>query len=562
MYFNYRNRKSILGGRKEKIIAIVLFLLSVFRIGLQMRLPVGAFPAQTGDDGTMMLNALNLLNGNYLGEYDSFVLSKGISYPLFLVLTYIAMIPYGMMTCFLNIAAALVFLRGIKPLELSKKFSVFLYAVLLYLPIGLDRFAGTRVYRISIMPGVALLVAAFAIGAYLRRNQGTKKFLPWIIGEGLSLAFFYNIREDSIWIMPLILVILLIEIGTYLKSVWKKNLEVKKAIGRILIYCLPVLMLVVAQNGIKLMNYAAYGVAVTNDRASSSYADVLSDLYHIDGTIDRGDVWVTQEMLQKAIDASPTLATVEEELHENMEEWAVDGEVRGDLVGWAMREAMSEVGYYKDAVSTNEFYAQVHEELSEAFANGTLEERDGIYLSSQLQATNPKELVKVILKSLRTMFYDSTYYELEAKGEKGQGSIEEIRQFEVMTGQLAVISEDGLKNYNHGSVTVANWIIKIYRVIGFVSTILSVLAYLYLTLTLLKKRSEVKEVYVNRWLVMTGLILSAFVLCFGVMMAMRWFVDSVNVWSAFYTAAIFPYILIFKWMAIFVCYKEIGKKKI
>ncbi|MCR4674773.1 MAG: hypothetical protein K5675_07170 [Lachnospiraceae bacterium] len=551
-----KNERNLATKKKNVIFFLVLGVLTVFRIGLQLRLPIGAFPAQYSDDGIMMSNAINLMQGNYLGEYNSYVLTKGISYSLFLVLTYATMIPYGMMLCIWNIISAVVFLRGISPRIYSKKLFAFLYLVLLYLPIGMDRFIGTRIYRIGIMPYFALLVAGCAIGAYLRRDKGSKALLPWLIFEGLFLAFFYNIREDSIWIMPLVFVILIIEIALVFGGLCKKEMNLSKFLKRSLLYLLPILILFGTQQIYKGVNYCVYGIAEVNDRAGSSYADVLEDLYHIDGEIERVDVWVTQEMLQNAIDVSPTLASIEKEIHENMAQWAVEKQVRGDLVGWALREAVAEAGYYKDAVSTEAFYADVHKELTDAFSNGSLKERDGIYLSSQLQATTPKELVKVVLKSLRTMFYDSTYYEVKAEAQKAQGNVDEVRTFERVTGQLAVMTEKDLKGYNKEAITVANAIIFVYRILGFITTLLSVVAYLYLTISLLKKRKYQNVICMDSWLILTGLILSAFVLCFGVMMAMRWFVDNVNIWSAFYTAACFPYIVLFKWLALYLGYKE------
>lgn len=554
LFRNYRQASGISMDKKKWMVWGLLVLLTILRIVLQLRLPIGAFPKQYADDGVMMDNAVSLLQGNYLGTYDSFILSKGISYPLFLAFTYLTGIPYGMMICLLNIVAAVVFLKAIAPVNPSRKFSLFLYVVLLYLPISLDRFSGTRVYRIGIMPAITLLLAALAVGGYIRRKEGVKTLLPWLVGEGVVLAFFYNIREDSIWIMPMLLVIFLLELGSIFGSAFKHGV---KKIG---VFVLPFVLLFVIQSGLKFINYENYGLAVLNDRSGSAYAKVLEDFYHIDGELYRGDVWVTQEMLSEAIDASETLSSIDKEIYENMEQWAIDGEVRGDLIGWALREAVTEAGYYEDAVSTNEFYENVHRELQAAFASGKLQEREGIYLSSQLQATTPKELVKVALKSLRTLFYDSTYYEIKAGAEKAQGSVEEVRVFEIMTGQLAVVKTGDSKLYYENSITVANLITKFYRGIGFITTFVSAISYLYITLLLLKGRWKSSKNLVSQWLIMTGFILSAYTLCFGVMMAMRWFVDSVNVWSAFYTSAVFPLIVIFKWMSMYVGIKEFKKK--
>ena len=78
----------------DKIILVIVVVLTFFRIVLAVNTPVGIATDQTYDDNLLYNYSINLSNGNWLGEYSQLTLSKGISYSLFIALNEKLMIPY------------------------------------------------------------------------------------------------------------------------------------------------------------------------------------------------------------------------------------------------------------------------------------------------------------------------------------------------------------------------------------------------------------------------------------------------------------------------------------
>ena len=59
----------------------------------------------------------------------------------------------------------------------------------------------------AIVPGMVLVVFSGMIGLTLRKELPLKKQLPWAVLTGMALAFFWQIREDSVWILPFLVTV-------------------------------------------------------------------------------------------------------------------------------------------------------------------------------------------------------------------------------------------------------------------------------------------------------------------------------------------------------------------
>ena len=60
------------------------------------------------------------------------------------------------------------------------------------------------------------------IGLTLRKELPLKKQLPWAVLTGMALAFFWQIREDSVWILPFIAVMTVWNVGYVILALHKK----------------------------------------------------------------------------------------------------------------------------------------------------------------------------------------------------------------------------------------------------------------------------------------------------------------------------------------------------
>ena len=64
------------------------------------------------------------------------------------------------------------------------------------------------------MVPAVLLVVGCLIGLYFRRNGKLKPFILWSLGLSIIFSFYWYIREDSLWLLPLASVGLLIIAGS------------------------------------------------------------------------------------------------------------------------------------------------------------------------------------------------------------------------------------------------------------------------------------------------------------------------------------------------------------
>lgn len=63
---------------KKNWLIICLILISIIRINITEKLPICAFPKEVYDDQMMVNMAKNIIEGKWLGPYDSNTLMKGV----------------------------------------------------------------------------------------------------------------------------------------------------------------------------------------------------------------------------------------------------------------------------------------------------------------------------------------------------------------------------------------------------------------------------------------------------------------------------------------------------
>ena len=101
-------------------------------------------------------------------------------------------------------------------------------------------------------------------------------------------------------------------------------------------------------------------------------------------------------MLRQCVEASPTLKRMESEIEARRRVTAAgqgSDEVLGDYMQWALRNALSDSGFYRDAVKTEGVLGQIASELEAAYADGRLKKDGRIHLSSQGRGLKAGELL-------------------------------------------------------------------------------------------------------------------------------------------------------------------------
>jgi hypothetical protein len=125
-------------------------------------------------------------------------------------------------------------------------------------------------------------------------------------------------------------------------------------------------------------NAAVYDTAVVTDVTGSAFSDAVTVLTSIEAGPVRPRVPVTEAMRRQAYEVSPAAAELRESLEAPDNKWRGIGCPGGcaDFSGgwwmWALRDAVAEAGYYRDAPTAAAFYQRITDELQDACESGRL----------------------------------------------------------------------------------------------------------------------------------------------------------------------------------------------
>lgn len=532
------------------IIITVLILITLFRVGLTLRNPTLIWPNQGCDDNLLYEYANNLIHGEWLGDYTENTMAKRISYPLFIAFCYEFLIPYSFGLALLNIVAAIFICIALKP-KVHKIYLYILYALILFSPVGFTTLISQRTYRNSILPYSVLLVFAGFIGLYLRRKENFKKLIPWSILTSISLVFFWNVKEDSIWILPFILVIsILAIINLFIYN--KKNIVLKS-----FLFAIPFACIIITNLILSTINYCVYGIFTTSDKSGCEFGKMMTKLYSIEDNNKPSVVWISRKMIEKACEASPTLSQLKEDLL-NDEAWLEDegdliGEVKGDYYVWRMRYLMSKHDYYENAQKANSFCKKVNDELDIAFKNGSLPKDHKIHIVSQMKGLDLQEIFSLVPASIDQMIYVGTYKDCELDlNSTNAGDQYAIDYINSILGVRTRNFHDN-KDISHREEKISNTINKVYSTLSIPTFLIAIIGYTVYTIFTLLDIFKKDYEKLNLWWIITGVILSAFIACLEVMLFTSFFdKEMFDTYKGFYSAGIYPLMQLFKYLGIYL----------
>ncbi len=630
------------------IFGIVAFVLTIVRLVLGLIVPVGLLTTQAHDDALLFQYADNLLSFNWLGDYNSKTLVKGVSYSLFLALCNWLHLPYTLGLGFMNVGSALLMVVALKKRFQNKIALGCIYLLLLYAPFTYSSLVGLRAYRMAIVPFAVLILFGCLVGLYLRKEERPKSLLPWSIGAGISMGFFWFIREDSIWILPFVAVVLLI----MAICVIKEKAEIGTKVKKLILTIVPVLFLVASILVVCCMNFVYYGVFTTNDRSSGAFGKMMGYLYSIEDEDASAEEWVSHAVLESAMDVSPTLASIEPEIETYYAAWSGGNPIKGDIVAWALRDAAEAAGYYQNAVETEAFFAQVNQELEQAFEDGRLQKDNSIHFSNSAEGIQLEQIPDMLSLSIKQMAKMSLFYDTETGIPYSNGTLSQIGAAETLTRTSAVyqplyqmtlngtltsktdgafsaeildetgallqeiaLPQDGGNSYHFslhfenltgnqlqirvyqnqqlvdafaadshetdlyslqlekteqvtldpqldqvtGDIEIFDGIGNIYRTVSPVVDIFALLGYIMevVFLFVLWKQKQPVWPEVERWLIVTGFALSAFVLIFGVEFFCGWLDEKVYI--SFYACGAYVLLMLVKYLSIYLGVQSIWK---
>ena len=555
---------------------------TALRIFIGYGIPVYLRGQYMADDFLMVRYAESLLKGEWLGEFRGATLTKVVGYSAYLAIMSKLGIPYSLGNTVFYCLCVLLFCMALYKLFPNLYVAFFMYVYLLFSPIMLNKDAIQKIYRAGFQSSVTLLLIAAIIGVYgtILRGQHVVRTILWSILASVSLTVFWFTKEDGIWLVPFVVcglgiaAVVLFTGGNKPSAgygVWfgfgdgfgrgrnkpsgsagvfgagsgrgsnKPSAGAGAGFGGgraarskayvitcCMCFVLPAVSLLAASFAIRFTNNRHYGEFAVTDRNDTYYSKVMSDLYHIDDGQQSLIIWLSRDGLEKAFEVSPTLAETKPYIDGMYQgSWAVttDGEMHGDGIYWALREAVEANGLYeKGGAVVNEYYKKVHEELTAAFKDGRLpKDTKSIYISSGGRGMTKEEILEYFPAKFPEMVKVLLKYSLNVTAASpAEGDPEHVQRMAAIVKSPYVLEDGSNASEFDVGVTFAVYDTLIYSKCGIAVTIVAAIGFLLFFIMMLVSLFRKNFDRVPLMLVSLGMGLSAVLYIFAILWFCAW----------------------------------------
>lgn len=546
------------------IFIIAIVLVSILKQMLVNDMPIAANVALGIDDALMISMAKNITENNWVGEYGSEVLSKGVTFPLILSFGYYANIDYITMITILYTLACLSLIAVLSK-KIKSKIALFLiYLITLFTPIMYSYQVMQRVYRNALIPSFAIMIISGYLYLFFSRND--EKYRNRIIVSiltGIVLSLFWYTREDSIWMSPFIIFISL----SLLVAIIIKNKKITKDfLKNLLVILIPITFVFGYKNIISYQNYKYFGVyTVYNNEA---YSKAMKSLRKVKKYDYYDNIDFTTKKLQKVTDVSDSLKRIYPRLNELIYGYSlidsgpIDGEVVNGWFPWALKGTLSEYGYYKNAQNTNDFFNTLHFEIENALDSGKLEKED-------IKPNKINSIKKVFYQVFQTFKALYRYDDINLKkitDNYEEGFDTTYKDFAKITNNKFIIYEnnenisekyfENIGNYEDDinmRVNIINDLIKIYKIVNIIIFTAGIILYGIYSIIILIQLLKKKFYNLEMWIAISGILGAMLTLVFGIAYETAF---NANVITAMYLSGAYPLMLIFGMIMIVYSCKE------
>lgn len=503
--------------------------------------------------------AAGILNGQWLGPYNAVKLMKGAAFPVFLAAANVSGISYLHFLDLTNTAACLFFTWQIRDLIRDRRLLLVFFTAILFDPCSYSRYAFQRVYRSSITWFEVLFIFGAYLGLYCKmlERKKTGRWERGLMGEYLTaaagaaaLAFFWNTREEGMWILPFVLtasaLIIAIPAGAFRRG------ETGAARLFFSAFCLLLFPAAVlsANMAVKKLNRQYYGEEVRLEEIDGTFGDTLKTIYSVKNRTEIPYVSVSGEKLERLCRISPSLAGIRPELDQRLDYYDAidrggeDGETEDGWFFWALRQAAFDAGETVTLPQSQRFWEQMREEILAALVDPAsgLEEQP-VMPSSLMSPFRPvylRELPPVFAKAVRFMItYQIT---VSLWGPSGKESLEACELFRRVTG-----NQEAAKDPQGQLPPQARWIERLLNVYQLLNPVAAAAAAVSILLLLIRSLADHTRAHIPCLLTICGLLLSAAALLFGVCYTEISAFQAVN---CLYLSGAYPLMLAGFWIAI------------
>lgn len=565
--------KSYFVNIRRSLFLVLLAALTIMRFIQSITLHMWFAFSQTADDQLLMSYSFD----DYVDSTSHYKLAKNQAYGFFLKAVGWSHINVDIVYFIVWFLAAVFMACAIQSFFFKAWLSALAYVYILWNPLAFENWQGTRLYRNSLLtPAICLLLSLLmlymtsttalwsktgksdkrtvSLAANDKKTHTRSTFVRslalWfgviclMIFLGLTFAFVYDLKEDSLWLVPVYLFVVMVQIFRVIRSQADRTTKLL-----IIVLCiLPLLVTYTGIQSIKAYNKRHFGVSLLNTRTSGEIAKFVSYTYQVKSKDQTPRIWSPAGSIEAVANASPTLKSQPGILDfvEHQDFAAPDIHVHpltGDFLSWQMLAAIDRTIGMDDEQRTQKFFHQVNAEVEAAFKDGRLKRTDKFTPSLNLVPRQPDQIAGLLRPSFR-MFLNS--YTLLQLYEVSHDVNQTNRNIYNRKG-LAQVNVD-INNPNPQPVswfsidkarTVARLDVHLYRIVNLVLSLIFLIALCKATRAAAAERNLAD-------LAFPGLSLCLFIYAFAYSFFVAWYIEYLdNIYAQFFytTGSITPFIV-------------------
>ncbi len=361
------------------LVAAIVCLVSLW---IRAGIPLVAASVAVHDDQFFLRTANYLLAGQWLGPYDKMTLSKGMFYPLFIAVAFVASIP-------LKIAEQLIYLAasGITAFVTARAARRRWVGLLTFVGLALNPVLWhpwlARVSRESLYTALSLCLFGLVVLISFPELRKLQRNALLGLGFGLVWGAFWLTREESVWLLPACMILIafgaakvFVERKTRFTTSVENNALWKEWRPIVLPLLVGGVVCLLAVGSIAVLNWHYYGVFRTNEFRSGGFVKAYGALARIERSHFRRFVPIPLDARQKAYEVSAAARELSSSLEDGQAHgWAALGCSTHPIPPpcdqqswfmWAMRDAASGAGHYRSAKESEAFYSRIATEINSA----------------------------------------------------------------------------------------------------------------------------------------------------------------------------------------------------
>lgn len=384
-------------NRGKSLILIAYATIVILNLAFRARIPAHAGFYAPHDDTLGVRVAKNILEGNWLGQWDNLILSKPPGYSIYLSIAHVFPFEITVFNQILVCGIALLFSRLLRGIFLEQRkygeiVSFFCFAYIIFNPyffsVEMSRVYRTSTHAIFIL---GFLVLAFSLFNCINRfvsdlisfDNFKRELRAHIITMALLYSFLILLRTESYWIL-----LSTISVGFLFVTVLYMQTREQKVKAKQLKSLAPAMLLLsvavylVPISLIGQINNAKYGSSLIENYYSGNFANAIRDWQRVEeGKDPRAYIVVSNEQRAAVYEISPSAARLKPYLELRPGEgWlgqACNSPVQlcdnsGAWFPWFLRDAVISSGLVNNEIDFQNFFKQISVDIKKACENGKL----------------------------------------------------------------------------------------------------------------------------------------------------------------------------------------------